>query len=316
MIFLLWACSGSGTDTSQDTPDSDGVVDHTIDWSAQVQEGWFAFYSPDYVVPAYTDQTMCYFDTYDGPDVAVPWAAFYQNMEFGHHVVLMSSLAEEEDWPDGTIADCTDTNADIMIDSRPFLFAGGDSTDLENPEMSLPDGMAIKLKSGTRFVIQSHHINYTDTPIRVNDVVFLEQAALETVDTFAAPWVHTSTDFIVPAGESMSLDVTCTFDQDVHLLSLLGHLHEWGASYRVVHNRLDGSSETIYDLPTWDVVFRDSPPTNTYAPGEMPVLAGESFTTTCAWNNDTSAPLAFPIEMCATVGFAYPLTVAIVCSPD
>ena len=139
---------------------------------------------------------------------------------------------------------------------------------------------------------------------------------MEEVETFAAPWVHTETDFVIPPGEEMSLELSCAFEEDVHLLSLLGHLHEWGTGYSVVYNREDGSSENIYDIPTWDVLFRDAPPTNLWEPGEFPVKAGESFTTTCSWHNDTDEPLTFPYEMCATVGFAYPLTVSMICEPD
>jgi hypothetical protein len=310
MIWMLLACTGEA-----DVASPDEANDETVDWASQQEAGWEAFYSPEYIVPPYTDQTMCYFDTYTGPDIAVPWAGFYQNLDFGHHVVLMSSLADEDDWPDGTVADCTETDSGIMVDARPFLFAGA-LVEEEAPEMVLPEGMAIKLKSGTRFVIQSHHINYTDAPIRVNDVVFLDTQPLEEVESFAAPWVHTQTDFTIPPGEELSLDVTCAFDSDIHLLSLLGHLHEWGTAYRVTHRRADGSEEIVYDIPRWDTYFRDAPPITTWAPGEFAVSAGDEFTTTCSWYNDTDEPLSFPYEMCATVGFAYPLTVAMVCSPD
>ncbi|HHO52124.1 MAG TPA: hypothetical protein ENK18_14930 [Deltaproteobacteria bacterium] len=290
------------------------AVDHTIEWTTD-RPGAVAFLSPIYTVPPYTDQTMCYFDTYDGEEAAVFWAGFYQNLDFGHHVVLMSSEADEDDWPDGTIADCTETSAEIMVDARPFLFAS-DLTGALQPEMNLPEGMAVKLKEGTRFVIQSHHINTTGDPILVNDAVFLETRDVSEVETFAAPWVHTETDLEIPPGESLSLEVDCAFDEDVTLLSLLGHLHEWGTSYAVDHHRADGSVERLYDIPEWDVQYRDAPPINTYEADPFPVAAGERFVTTCSWYNDTDEPLTFPYEMCATVGFAYPLTVPIICEPD
>ncbi len=78
---------------------------------------------------------------------------------------------------------------------------------------------------------------------------------------------------------------------------------------------LPGEPAMDYKLRVGDVQFRDAPPINTYEVGAFPVAAGERFATTCSWHNDTDAPLTFPTEMCATVGFAYPLTVPIVCDP-
>lgn len=316
--FAVALLGGWGCSPAPEAPGDplDDALDETIDWAAEAQSDWLAFYSPDYVVPAFSDQTMCTFATYTGPDVGIPWAGFFQHEDYGHHVVLMSTTADEDDWPDGTVADCTRTDADIMVEARPFLFAGGEAGSVESLEMQLPDGMAIKLKEGQRFVIQSHHINYKDEPIRVNDVVFLETVGIAEVDTFAAPWVHTQTDLAIPPGASMSIEVDCAFDADVHLLSVLGHLHEWGASYSVDHDRADGTRARIYDIPEWDVSYRDAPPTTVFAPGAFPVQQGESFTSTCSWVNDTPDVLEFPVEMCATVGFAYPLTVPMICSAD
>lgn len=291
------------------------VLDQRVEWTTD-RENTIAFFTPDYEVPPYTDQTMCVFDTYEGGEVAIPWAGFYQNLEWGHHVVLMASEADEDDWPDGTIANCTDANADIMIDSRPFLFAADLSGNLQ-PEMVLPEGMAVKLNAGERFVIQSHHINTTDKPILVNDAVFLQTEPIDVVETWAAPWVHTQTDFSIAPGETRSEVVDCTFDQDVTLLSLLGHMHEWGVSYAVDHfpATTPTSAQRIYDIPSWDVAFRDAPPIETYAMGQFPVAAGDRFVTTCTWENTTDAPLEFPHEMCATVGFAYPLLTPVICEP-
>jgi hypothetical protein len=301
--LLLSAC---GAD-----PDAVEPVDETIVWETD-RENTIRFDSPVYEVPPYADQTMCVFGSYDGGDVGITWAGFYQNMNYGHHVVLMASEADEDEWPDGTVADCTKTDAAIMVDARPFLFAA-DLVDGSAPEMILPDGMGVKLKERTRFVIQSHHINPTDQPILVNDTVFLQITDVDTVETWTAPWVHTETDMVIEPGADATAEVTCTFDEDVYLLSLLGHLHEWGTAYEVDHHKLDGAIDRVYEVPQWDVAYRDAPPITFYQPGERLIRAGESFTTRCSWHNDTPDPLTFPTEMCATVGFAYPLVVPIIC---
>ena len=311
-VLVLTAISACTADVALDEGDTFDGVDATIEWTTD-RNNVVAFHTPEYDIPPYTDQTLCYFDTYSGEEAGVFWAGFYQNVAYGHHVVLMSSSADEDDWPDGTIADCTTTDATIMTEARPFLFAS-DVTGERQPEMLLPEGMAVKLNAGERFVIQSHHINTTDTSIRVNDAVFLQTGAIDTVDTFAAPWVHTQTDLNLPIGHSVEV-VDCAFDQDLTLLSMLGHLHEWGSAYAIDHVDLDGVSNRVYDIPEWSVEFRDAPPVNVYEMGEFEVKAGERLVTTCEWENDTDGPLGFPHEMCATVGFAYPLAVTVICEP-
>lgn len=307
LLSFLAACSPPVAEEAE-------PVDHTTVWTP-TREGALEILTPTYEVPPYADQTTCWFTTYDGPDVAIPFASFHQATGFGHHVVLMGSEARVDLWPDGTVADCTSTDADIMVDSRPFLFPK-DLDAGQAQEMNLPEGMAVKLKAGQRFVVQSHHINLTEDPILVNDAVFLQTAPLETIDTFAAPWVNTETEFTIPPGETMAITVDCTWEDDLNLLSILGHLHEWGKSYAVDHHKLDGSVERIYEINEWDVVFRDAPPITTWDEGEFQVKAGERFVTTCEWTNTTDEPLEFPHEMCATVGFGYPLTVPSICEPS
>ena len=56
----------------------------------------------------------------------------------------------------------------------------------------------------------------------------------------AAPWVHTQTDRAIPPGASMSIEVDCAFDADVHLLSVWAPARV-GASYSVDHDRADGT---------------------------------------------------------------------------
>ena len=109
----------------------------------------------------------------------------------------------------------------------------------------------------------------------------------------------------------MSLE--CTFEEDLTFLYLLGHMHEWGASFALDHHRLDGTTERIYEIGTWDVLFRDLAPVTYFEPGEFSVKAGESFTTHCDWFNDTDEVLGFPAEMCVSTGIVYPQTVPIIC---
>ena len=112
-VLVLIAISACTADVALDEGDTFDGVDATIEWTTD-RENVVAFHTPEYDIPPYTDQTLCYFDTYSGEEAGVFWAGFYQNVAYGHHVVLMSSSADEDDWPDGTIADCTTTDATIV----------------------------------------------------------------------------------------------------------------------------------------------------------------------------------------------------------
>lgn len=302
MLLLLAACQVTVDDSGFDG------VDETLDYEI---EGNYHLAPPAIEVAPYTDQAVCWFTTYDGDDVGVVDGVFRQHPDYGHHVIVMRTKALEADYPDGSVFDCTEAGSLPMTDMEPFVLpsniVGGGTNRLE-----LPDGMANKLKADTRLLVQSHHINFTGEPILVNDRIDLTLAPVEDIDTWAAPLVHTNTDIAVKPGEdSMSLE--CTFEEDLTFLYLLGHMHEWGASFALDHHRLDGTTERIYEIGTWDVLFRDLAPVTYFEPGEFSVKAGESFTTHCDWFNDTDEVLGFPAEMCVSTGIVYPQTVPIIC---
>ena len=305
MLFALFACTGTPADSSID------AVDLRLEYE-ETPGATLVYEPPDIVVPAYTDQQFCWFTSYDGPDVGVTGGTFYQNPDFGHHVIVMRTNADPELYPDGSVHDCTETDDVPMTDMEPFVLP----TDLEEGKsiLKLPDGMANKMKGGERLLVQSHHINYTDQDILVNDRIDLVTTDLENVEVFAAPFAHTQTDLEIPIGEYTET-VTCEFQQDYDLLYLLGHMHEWGQYFRIDHNKADGSVETLYEIDSYDPLFRDNPPITRYEDG-FPVKKGESFTTTCVWDNDTDDVLTFPYEMCVTTGMIYPATVPDLCEPD
>lgn len=275
-------------------------------------EGGHQWLTPEYVIPAYTEKQFCYFDTYQGEDVGINFQGNYQ-VPYGHHVLLLATNADEDDFPDGTILDCTDRDVLPMTEIEPIVV--GATFEDNVGELWLPEGMATKLKSGTRIVLQSHYVNTSAEDILVQDAVNYGYVAEDTVETWAAAFAHTTLDFEIPAGASSTIAIDCAFDEDVSVLFLAGHLHELGEAFSVDHVRGD-QPERIYEITDWDPYYRDVPPVNEYAVGEYPILAGESFTTTCSWTNSTDHAVTFPEEMCATYGMAYPTKVPLICTPS
>ncbi|MCB9765493.1 MAG: hypothetical protein H6739_37310 [Alphaproteobacteria bacterium] len=311
LLTLALGCAPADPDDTQD------YVDLTMEHPAPSAEGFQLAPAPVVVQP-YADDTRCWVTTYTGPDVGLTGGDFYQHPDFGHHVIALITTIPEHMMPDGSEYDCAESDTLNMDESMPFMLGTptGVEGDPRNAELVLPDGVAMLLESGTRLLVQQHHINYTAEPILVNSAINLTTKPAEEVETFGASFVHTQVDLDLQPGQSKRIRVSCPFENDYTMVNLLGHLHEWGTSYSIDYERLDGSIENIYSVPEWDIAFRDAPPILNFEPGEFQVKAGEYFHSTCAWYNDTDEVIDFPIEMCATIGMVYPTTVTDICVPE
>lgn len=306
-LVLLVACGA---------PDDPEPLDLRRDFPA-APEGALVLETPDFVIPAYAERQYCWATTYDGEDVGIRSQRTYQ-IPLGHHVTLFGTTASERDLPDDSSWDCTSIESLSMTDMEPILI-GGDVLPAEDflaGEFTLPEGMAAPLSAGQRIVVQSHYLNTSADDILVRDQIQLDVVPEAEVDVWAAPLVNTVTDFTVPAGAmGHELSFDCDFDTSYTLLYIGGHMHEWGRSFRTEHTR-DGVTDLIYDIPEWDPSFRDAPIYKPYADGELVLQPGDTFTTRCVWDNDTTGDLAFPQEMCVTFGMIYPTKVPLICDPS
>lgn len=305
MLIALFACSEAPSEAAAPTDMRLQPGDYPA-----AGDGAFEWWGPEVTVEPGQDAMWCLVGTYSGDDVGIHTFDIYQN-EFGHHLQLMGLTASELDYPDGTLLDCSQTGSLPMADLEPLaLPTGGNIGDLQ---LSLPEGMAVKLDDGQRWVMQAHYVNTGTEAFTAKDVAIVGTMPEDTVETWAAPMVMNRQTFEVPPGEEASVTFDCTFEQDYTVLYLLGHMHEWGSAYKV--EQVDeGVASTVYEVPEWSAEYRDSPPVNTYEDGEWVLPAGTPMRTTCTWFNDTDEALSFPHEMCATVGVVYPATVPDICS--
>ncbi len=318
MLFLVLSLFGCSPKTAPGTGDT--AAEAAID--AEDLRGVFpeppsngiVMRPPDMVIPAFTEKQFCWFTRYTGPDMGIRYQATYQSPN-GHHVVLMKTLAPEHEFPDDTVFDCTERDTLPMTEMEPVIFGRGIDDGDGSSSITLPDGMAVTFNSDTRLVVQSHYINPTDADILVADEIHLDFMPPEQVQTWAAPFAHTAIDFSVPAGEQATVSFDCEWGADATVLFLGGHMHEWGHAFSLDWNRTD-DTQRIYDIPEWDPNYRDRPPIQEFADGDFQVSAGDSFTTTCTWDNTTNASLGFPEEMCVTFGFAYESRVPLICAPQ
>ncbi len=312
MFFLLAACSPD-VDLPEGSASVSEVEDLRRDDFPLPPEGGMQWITPDYVIPAFSEQMMCWVTTWEGETTGISGLYTYQS-PLGHHVVVNLTNADPTALPDGSTFDCTKTEDLPMTELEPLMVGGviGGAENNNEGAVVLPEGMATRLASGSRLILQSHYVNATANDILVRDVVNVAFVPESEVDIWAAAFVHVQTDLAIPEGPS-SIDFKCTWEQDATLLFLGGHMHEWGASFSTKYTPIGGEETVIYDIPAWDPLYRDAPPVNDYQAAPWVVFTGDSFTTHCAWDNDTGGVLEFPAEMCVTFGMFYPSQIPVVC---
>lgn len=295
-----------------DVGDVSDAVDLRRDFPEPPESGaqWM---TPEITIPAYTEQEWCYFSTYEGPTVGINYVGMYQT-DFGHHVTINATNAEDDAYPDGTLVNCDEVQ---MADLQPMIVGGVNwiaDPETHTNEFDIPGGMAARLGEGQRVLIQSHYVNTSADAILVQDAVNVGLIPEDEVETWTAALVHTQADLALPPGQESTVTVDCSFDQDTNIYFMVGHLHEWGAAFSTEWMHEEGT-ETIYDVPVWDPAYRDLPPVGAFDLGEFQVKAGDSFRTTCTWYNDEDYEIGFPQEMCATAMMVYPAKVPVVCEP-
>lgn len=309
VLWLLHACA-SGPAGSDDT-DAVVVTDLRLDEDDVVlDDGEELWFGPEVEIAPYEDKMICLFTTYTGPDAGIIGLETLQ-ADFGHHFVLMATSTPETTYPDGTIADCTDTSDMPMTDLEPLVVA--QPAEAHVTRLELPPGFATRLASGQRLILQSHYINTTDAPILVRDVMTVALAPTEEVETWVSALAINHASFSLPPQQETTSSYECALDETYEALFLTGHMHEWGRAIRF-DAIVDGEAQNLFAIDEWEVTYRDAPPIFAYDTGEMVLEAGVPLRTTCTWFNDTDDALTFPHEMCTSVGMVYPSMVPIICS--
>ncbi|MFN7143129.1 MAG: hypothetical protein ACK4YP_05090, partial [Myxococcota bacterium] len=270
-------------------------------------EDGFQLVTPEYTVPPNSDKMFCFFGTYEGPDVGVNFYQWFQDDQFGHHMMLLDAY-DGEDVPDGTVLDC---DGQSVMALRPLLEANELLGEISG-RMVLNDGLAVRLKSGQRWAMQSHYVNWSDRELLVQDAINLGTVPVEEVEHWVGTWSFNTSVFELPPHEETQLTFTCPWPSDVSVLHMMGHMHDYGTAIRVTHDTPAGSTE-VYALPAWDPAWQQQPRLVSYAAGELMPRAGDSFTPTCDPHTPPAASIGFPTGRCVAAGLAWPLDTPLHC---
>lgn len=218
--------------------------------------------------------------------------------EGGHHITVYWTTDMTEYAP----RPCTE--ADML--SWNFIAGTGGEPGLGD-DQSPPDGLAFRVPAGVHIVVQSHYINASGSAQRVRDVLEVELVPPETLVAFAAMFAFNDGTFEVPPHARYRRVSECTMAESRSLVLLLGHMHDNGRNLSIEILRADGlTTETLYDH-AWQSSYTAHPPVVRWpidAPLEL--RPGDRVRQTCEWENVSSDPLVFPIEMCATVAYYFP----------
>lgn len=213
----------------------------------------------------------------------------------GHHITVYYA---EQKQPVGHHP-CQDVE---MIGLRQIA-AGGDG---KEGIIGLPDGYATKIPPGKQLVVQSHYIRTEPGPQTVEDEIELETLESEDVKTFVNGFVMVDTGFSLAPRAKGKSSTDCVVPRDVDVLLLLGHMHEWGSSYKLERIENGKPVETIYETP-WEPLFTSHPPVTRYE-GQKPLhlAKGTRIRQTCQWDNTEEKEMTFPREMCVLFSYYFP----------
>jgi len=251
--------------------------------------------SPIYEVPASDEVFMCFtVPVGNAETLLIKESRAYQSAN-GHHVLML--MVNEDAAIDPLPHVCTP--ADMAVDSLRFVGAGTAA----GGGITLPEGIAIQIPPGRRLLLQSHYVNTSPTPLRVQDIVHLTKADPTTVRQIAGAYsLVDQTLELAPRGETTRV-TDCSPPETMTVPWMFAHMHEWGVHAKIEVTRA-GVTETVYD-EAWDPAFRDHFPLVNFDP---PLELGptDRIKVTCQWANDTDAPIIFPTEMCAVFMPFYP----------
>lgn len=261
------------------------------------EAGEVEFDSP--IIPAIapgTDATYCsYLDQRIMDTTDVVHFRVLQSLT-GHHAILYAARQMRDV---GTHI-CTD---DDMVNSR-FIAAGGSESIATIP---IPDGLAFRIPANTQLMMQTHWINATSQTVDGQAVALVTMKPTDPSRQVLDLFNIVNTNFTLPASQTTTSTSTCTIKQDLQLLTITGHEHEFGS--HVTIDQIDGAQTSMLWDYDWQPSYQSAPPFKIYGVAQPLLLkAGQQVHVTCTWNNTTGNAMAFPREMCVATGFYFPAT--------
>jgi hypothetical protein len=237
------------------------------------------------------DQVFC---QYVAPDGEERWLdRFTVDLGAGsHHLIVFRRTDPKQAGSYGPMP-CDQLDLPDGIDG---MLPGAQSA---HSDLTLPDGVAMRLGPEHGLFFQFHFINATQAPLETRVHWAAETVEPAQVKTQAALLFYSQWELKVPPGQSVQSDF-CNAPRDLSLLMATGHMHRHGLSFDA-----SAGDQPIFHTDDWDAPggARFQPP--------LPLRAGTPLRWSCEYDNDTGAELDFGPsaslnEMCILAGIFYP----------
>jgi hypothetical protein len=312
-LLLAWLAAGAPEDPAADCgeapPDDTPAVgpdalpcDADLVLTAHAGDG-----ATGYHVPAQGADNLYMCFAFQAPfDVetqATAWAPIIDDERVVHHWILYRTKQPQ---PDGGAFPC-DVSLQVSADFVAGWAPGGGN-------VMMPEDVGLELgEPGDWYVLQLHYNNSAHHA----DAIDRSGVAFCTIDE---PRTHTAGVLtlgsvaidIPPGAEDHEVTGTCSplstlFWPEMHLLAASPHMHELGRAMKSEVRHLDGTTETLVDVPVFDFHGQGSYPVEP----EIVVKPGDSITTTCTYDNPGDQHVLFgegtDDEMCFNFVFGYPI---------
>lgn len=312
-LLLAWMNAGAPEDPAADCgeapPDDEPAVgpdalpcEADVVLTAHAGDGATPFHVP---AQGADNLYMCFaFQApFDVETQASAWAPIIDDERVVHHWILYRTKQPQ---PAGGAFPC-DVSLQATADFVAGWAPGGGNT-------SMPDDVGLELgEPGDWYVLQVHYNNSA----HYGDALDRSGVAFCTIDeprTYTAGVLTLGSLAIdVPPGaEDHEVTGTCSsldtlFWPEMHLLAASPHMHELGRAMKSEVHHLDGTTETLVDVPMFDFHGQGSYPVDP----EIIVRPGDAITTTCTYDNPTDHHVFFgegtDDEMCFNFVFGYPI---------
>lgn len=206
---------------------------------------------------------------------------------------------------------------DHAVDLPPTLCSQGGqpswnqllASQIPEETVEFPEGVGFHVKAHQQYVMETHYINTTDKPLKVDSSFKETYAAPGGVTQRAATYFFGTTNIDVPPNGALTKTVTCTPPVPMSLQTMFGHEHRRGTGVSVDFlPGKTGAPERLYETKEWD-----GPPIASFKGGHD-VGMGDAIQVTCDWKNDSPDRLGYPHEMCFAIGYYWPAEAGLMCT--
>jgi hypothetical protein len=214
--------------------------------------------------------------------------------KFGHHSILQYSTKPQEPGTRRCAQESQEAQQGQIIGGT-----GGEGTGA----IKLPDDVVSEVPSGSQFIINHHWINVGDEEVEAQaEMITIPSHADASSLKIARAVSIVVPDFNIMPKQEGQHSGECTFEEDMNMVSMIGHEHHWGTHVKA--ERMNGeSSDVIFDHD-YNPDMVSHPLTTSYTVDEpFKFKTGDLVRMTCNWNNDSDMPLTFPREMCILFGW-------------